>query len=113
MAIKLVNLDSANHEGYLPVQDFLMVNHPVFTIANVEDYQVLSQVLLDTFDPTTMTENPLKFIGDQMAKGGNAAARATRTRELVGRKFGLRPLPSGRGAGVRGSSVTTWEASTD
>ncbi len=85
MAIKLVDLDSPKHEGYLPVQDFLMVNHPVFTFANVEDYQVLSQVLLDTFDPTTMTENPLKFIGTQMAKGGDAAERAKRTGELVGR----------------------------
>lgn len=31
-------------------QDFLMVNHPVFAIANVEDYEALSQVLLDNND---------------------------------------------------------------
>lgn len=31
-------------------QDFLMVNHPVFAIANVEDYEALSQVLLENND---------------------------------------------------------------
>lgn len=52
MAIKLMGvsgtplLDDAG-----PVtQDFLMVNHPVFAFANVEDYEALSQVLLKDKD---------------------------------------------------------------
>ncbi|MCY2966469.1 MAG: catalase family protein [Planctomycetota bacterium] len=48
MAIKLMNV-----KGTSPVktdepmtQDFLLLNHPVFSFANVEDYEALSEVLL-------------------------------------------------------------------
>ncbi len=50
MAIKLLKVDGdrliAKDEPM--TQDFLMVNHPVFAFANVEDYEVLSRVLLDS-----------------------------------------------------------------
>lgn len=52
MAIKLLKVEG---ERLVPkdepmTQDFLMVNHPVFAFANVEDYEVLSQVLLEEDD---------------------------------------------------------------
>lgn len=33
-----------------PTQDFLLINQPVFAFANVEDYEVLSRVLVDNKD---------------------------------------------------------------
>ena len=50
MAIKLLGAKGTpleNAHGPL-TQDFLMINQPVFAFANVEDYEVLSQVLLET-----------------------------------------------------------------
>lgn len=85
MAIKLVLLDSPNEDSFIPVQDFLMVNHPVFAFANVEDYEVLSKVILDTHDHSTMTEDARPFFQIQAEKGGAALERAKRTGELVGR----------------------------
>lgn len=83
MAIKLLGVDGtpliAPH-GAL-TQDFLMVNHPVFAFANVEDYQVLSSVVADPAN----REQPDKFFGIQFAKGGAAAERAKRTLEIVGK----------------------------
>jgi hypothetical protein len=49
MAIKLLHVEGTpliKTEEPL-TQDFLMVNHPVFAFANVEDYEALSKVLLD------------------------------------------------------------------
>ncbi len=59
MAIKLLNVEG---DRLIPrdepvTQDFLLVNHPVFAFANVEDYEVLSNVLLDNND------DPRKFFG--------------------------------------------------
>lgn len=85
MAIKLFRLDFPNEEGFIPVQDFLTVNHPVFAFANVEDYEVLSKVILETHNHTTMTEDPRPFFKIQSDKGGAAAERAKRSGELVGR----------------------------
>jgi hypothetical protein len=85
MAIKLVGLDSPSAEGFIPVQDFLMINQPVFAFANVEDYEVLSKVILETHNHSTMTEDPRPFFKIQTEKGGAAAERAKRTGELVGR----------------------------
>jgi hypothetical protein len=52
MAVKLMGVDGSPllaTNG--PVtQDFLMVNQPVFAFANVEDYEVLSQALVDDGD---------------------------------------------------------------
>ena len=48
MAVKLFGV-SGPSLGYVHgslTQDFLMVNHPVFVFANVEDYEVLSRALL-------------------------------------------------------------------
>jgi len=57
MAVKLrgVNGTRLLENAEAGTQDFLMVNHPVFAIANVEDYQALSQVLLEDND------NPARF----------------------------------------------------
>lgn len=62
-------------------QDFLMVNHPVFAFANVEDYEVLSEVLADPAN----NDSPGKFFAIQIGKGGLAAARAARTLGIVRR----------------------------
>lgn len=85
MAIKLIDVDSPNEDGFLPVQDFLLVNQPAFAFANVEDYEVLSKVILETHNHATMTEDPRPFFKIQAEKGGAAAERAKRTAMLVGR----------------------------
>ena len=54
MAIKLRGVEGTSLlESVGPLtQDFLMVNSPVFTFANVEDYNALSEILLkDNDDP--------------------------------------------------------------
>lgn len=81
MAIKLLGVEG---EPLLPphgalTQDFLMVNHPVFAFANVEDYEVLSEVVADPAN----REDASKFFAIQVAKGGEARARALRTLEIV------------------------------
>ncbi len=51
MAVKLMELKGTLYcplHGSL-TQDFVMVNQPAFAFANVEDYELLSKVLLDTF----------------------------------------------------------------
>jgi hypothetical protein len=52
MAIKLLGVEGTPLvEAVGPLtQDFLMVNHPVFAFANVEDYNVLSEILLKDND---------------------------------------------------------------
>lgn len=83
MAIKLLGVSGTPlipPHGAL-TQDFLMVNHPVFAFANVEDYEVLSTVLADPAN----NENPKNFFAIQFAKQGAAAARAKRTLEIVGK----------------------------
>lgn len=83
MAIKLLGVAGTPlvpPHGSL-TQDFLMVNHPVFAFANVEDYEVLSSVVADPANK----ENAAKFFAIQFAKGGTAAVRAKRTLEIVGR----------------------------
>jgi hypothetical protein len=83
MAIKLLGVEGtplvAPH-GSL-TQDFLLVNHPVFAFANVEDYEVLSRVLADPAN----REDASKFFGLQFAKGGAAAERAKKSLEIIGR----------------------------
>lgn len=52
MAIKLMGVEGPSL-GFVhgaATQDFLMVNQPVFAFANVEDYEALSQVLLEDKD---------------------------------------------------------------
>ncbi len=79
MAIKVMGVPEPDCEGSTVTQDFLMVNHPVFAFANVEDYEVLSQVILDD------NESPNRFFAIQGSKQGDAAARAAETLKIVGR----------------------------
>ncbi len=83
MAIKLMGVEG---DPLLPphgalTQDFLLVNHPVFAFANVEDYEVLSEVVADPANH----EDPSKFFDIQIPKGGAARERAMRTGQIVGR----------------------------
>jgi hypothetical protein len=64
MAVKLMGVRG---ESLMPAngpvtQDFLMVNHPVFPFANVEDYEALSEILLKDND------NPARFFSDRIHK---------------------------------------------
>jgi hypothetical protein len=79
MAIKVMGVPDPDCEGSTVTQDFLMVNHPVFAFANVEDYEVLSQVILED------NESPNRFFAIQASKLGSAAARAAETLKIVGR----------------------------
>ena len=83
MAIKLLgvegNMLGAVHGA--PTQDFLMVNQPVFAFANVEDYEVLSRVLVDNHDDAG------PFFTERLAPTAPPAAqlRAKETFEIVSR----------------------------
>ena len=64
MAVKILGVSGA---ALMPTmgpltQDFLMVNHPVFAFANVEDYEALSQILV------TDNDNPARFFADRIHK---------------------------------------------
>ena len=63
MAIKLLGVEGTILEPAhgAPTQDFLMVNHPVFAFANVEDYEVLSRALL--FDGK---DSPVPFFTERL-----------------------------------------------
>jgi hypothetical protein len=67
MAIKILSVAGApliRTDG--PVdQDFVMVNHPVFPFANVEDYEAISQVLFDDDD------KPDRFFAERIRKLGD------------------------------------------
>ncbi|QEF98301.1 hypothetical protein Mal15_23530 [Stieleria maiorica] len=82
MAIKLVGVHG---ESLLPphgslTQDFLMINQPVFTFANVEDYELLSTVLVENND------DPRAFFAKRFTSGTDEQkARAARTKQLVER----------------------------
>ena len=83
MSIKLLGVEGV---PFVPsqaelAQDFLLVNHPVFAFANVEDYEALSKVLADPANK----ENARIFFNQQFAKGGDAAARAKKSAEIVAR----------------------------
>ena len=93
MAVKLIGVTG---NPLLPphgalTQDFLMVNHPVFPFANVEDYEVLSEVLADPAN----NENPAKFFGILGAKDPETQERAKTTLGIVGRIQA--PSESGKG----------------
>lgn len=83
MAIKLMGIEGTplvRPHGAL-TQDFLLVNHPVFAFANVEDYEVLSKLLADPANK----ENAGLFFSTQLAKGGAAAERAKQSLRIVSR----------------------------
>ncbi|MSR57241.1 MAG: hypothetical protein EXS05_06185 [Planctomycetaceae bacterium] len=86
MAIKVLGVEgpSLGPVQGAATQDFLMVNQPVFAFANVEDYEVLSRVLVDHND------NPLPFFPERLPPAGTVTPtlsqkRAVETREIVGR----------------------------
>lgn len=89
MAIKLLGVEG---EPLLPAfgpmtQDFLMVNHPVFAFANVEDYLALSRVLLEDKDvPNRFFVERIKRNPDHTADMNDPATRrAVRTFGIVSR----------------------------
>ena len=93
MAVKLIGVAG---NPLLPphgalTQDFLMVDHPVFPFANVEDYEVLSEVLADPANK----ENPAKFFAIQATKDTETQQRAMTTLGIVGRIQA--PSASGKG----------------
>ena len=82
MAIKLLGVKG---ESLLPLhgastQDFLMINQPAFAFANVEDYELLSNVLVQNND------DPSDFFVKRFTTGTDEQkARALRTKQLVDR----------------------------
>ena len=85
MAIKLLGVEGPTLGSVhgAATQDFLMVNQPVFAFANVEDYEVLSRVLVDHHDdarpffaerlPPAGTTNPTPSQLRAMETGGLVA----------------------------------------
>jgi hypothetical protein len=64
MAIKILGVSGTPliPKGGSVDQDFLMVNHPVFPFANVEDYEAVSEVLAADND------NPTRFFAERIHK---------------------------------------------
>ncbi|MCL4206040.1 MAG: catalase family protein [Pirellulaceae bacterium] len=89
MAIKLMKVEGTRlvEKDEPLTQDFLMVNHPVFAFANVEDYAVLSEVLLKNND------NPQAFFAQRIKLNAEGqpdmtdpmTRRAVRTASIVKR----------------------------
>ena len=88
MAIKLLGIEG---ESLLPLhgaltQDFVMINQPAFAFANVEDYRLLSQVLVDHFgEPSPGQHFFIKRLGPGNTSTPAQIARAMRSRQIVGR----------------------------
>lgn len=58
LAIKVLNVNGemvSADEQRSPIQDFLMINHPVFFVRNVKDYLRLEQVLVQANDSALAT----------------------------------------------------------
>lgn len=79
MAIKLLGIEGPplGHVHGALTQDFLMINQPVFAFANVEDYEVLSRVLVEHND------NPGPFFQQRLPKPGDAAPSPSQLRALA------------------------------
>ena len=84
MAIKLLGVEGTplGHLNGSLTQDFLLINQPVFAFANVEDYEVLSRVLVEH------KENPLPFFKERLPQEGGppptpSQLRAMKTRGIV------------------------------
>ena len=78
MAIKLLEVEGPKLEPDhgAPTQDFLMVNQPVFAFANVEDYEVLSRVLVDHND------DPRPFFPERLPPPGTATPTPSQLRAM-------------------------------
>ncbi len=85
MAIKLMGVQG---ESLLPLhgvltQDFVMVNQPAFAFANVEDYELLSQALVEHFGEPNPARN---FFVKRFSEGTpEQKQRALRTQQIVKR----------------------------
>ena len=88
MAIKLLGVKG---ESLLPLhgaltQDFVMVNQPSFAFANVEDYELLSQVLIDHFgQPNPAQHFFIQRLGPNSTSTPEQRERAKKTRQIVQR----------------------------
>ncbi len=88
MAIKLMKVEG---DRLIPrdeptTQDFLMVNHPVFAFANVEDYEVLSQVLLEEGDKAAgFFKRRIKIVDGKPDFTDPATVRAVQTSQIIKR----------------------------
>jgi hypothetical protein len=60
-------------------QDFLMINQPVFAFANVEDYEVVSQLLVDN------NEDARPFFARMQSPDPAVKARAMKSAGIIGR----------------------------
>lgn len=90
MAVKLLGVEGpmlAPVDGEpvhgAPTQDFLLINQPVFAFANVADYLVLSQALIDQQD------DPRKAIGQFIATGTNPATTDAASRQRALQTVGI------------------------
>lgn len=101
MAIKLLGVTGTplvEPHGAL-TQDFLLVNHPVFAFANVEDYEVVSRVLQENNDVLA------KFFAERVLKNADGTpraddpgtARALRTLGII-RRLGSTRVDGDKGA---------------
>ncbi len=86
MAIRLPGVEGTplGHVNGNLTQDFLLINQPVFAFANVEDYEVLSRVLVKNKD------NPAAFFTERLPKADDPAPtpsqlRAVKTRGIIAR----------------------------
>jgi hypothetical protein len=79
MAIKVYGADGPRLEprDSEATQDFLMINQPVFAFANVEDYEALSQIILDD------KENPRRWFARMGSPDAAVKGRAQRTMQIV------------------------------
>jgi hypothetical protein len=69
-------------------QDFLMINQPVFAFANVEDYEALSQIILED------KENPRRWFARMANPDPAVSGRAKRTMQIVQQVKALTSPPS-------------------
>lgn len=78
MAIKLLGVDGPllGPAHGTPTQDFLLVNQPAFAFANVEDYEVLSRVLLEHKDVAR------PFFAERLPPAGTASPTPSQRRAL-------------------------------
>src|SRR5262245_22020859 len=76
MAIKLLKVEGNRliEKDEPLTQDFLMVNHPVFAFANVEDYEALSDVL---FKDSDLANDPRRFFAERIKKNAAGAPDMT------------------------------------
>jgi len=79
MAIKLTGVEGPMLEPVhgFSTQDFLLINQPAFAFANVEDYEVLSRVLVDHKD------DPRPFFAERLPPQGTISPKPSQQRALA------------------------------